>query len=72
MRSIVYGASPISEAVLSRARERFANAHFTQAYGMTELAPVATLLTGDDHTDPSLVRSCRPGRRALRGAHRRS
>ncbi|WP_372497950.1 hypothetical protein [Nocardioides carbamazepini] len=25
---------------------------------MTELAPVATLLTADDHDDPALARSC--------------
>jgi long-chain acyl-CoA synthetase len=49
LRHIVYGASPISEALLDRAMARLPGASFTQAYGMTELSPVATLLTPDDH-----------------------
>lgn len=58
MGHIMYGASPISESVLAQARQAFPNARFTQAYGMTELGPIATLLTGDDHDDPTLARSC--------------
>jgi acyl-CoA synthetase (AMP-forming)/AMP-acid ligase II len=54
---LVYGASPISEAVLERARKVFPAAGFTQAYGMTELSPCATLLTPADHDDPALHRS---------------
>jgi acyl-CoA synthetase (AMP-forming)/AMP-acid ligase II len=54
---LVYGASPISEAVLGRARKVFPSAGFTQAYGMTELSPVATLLTPTDHDNPALHRS---------------
>jgi acyl-CoA synthetase (AMP-forming)/AMP-acid ligase II len=57
LRNLVYGASPISEAVLQRAVKRLPDARFTQAYGMTELSPVATMLTPDDHNDPSLLRS---------------
>ena len=49
VRKIVYGASPISEAVLDRAISAFPNAQFTQAYGMTELAPIATLLHWNEH-----------------------
>lgn len=52
IRSITYGASVISEAVLQRATRVFPNARFTQAYGMTEVSPVATLLLPDDHDDP--------------------
>lgn len=44
LRAVVYGASPISEAVLRRAMAAFPGAGFMQAYGMTELSPVATLL----------------------------
>ena len=55
---ILYGASPISEALLERARAALPNAGFAQAYGMTELAPVATLMTEEDHQDPTLARSC--------------
>jgi acyl-CoA synthetase (AMP-forming)/AMP-acid ligase II len=58
IQKVLYGASPISEAVLRRARATLPNAEFTQAYGMTEVAPVATLLTEADHRDPSLTRSC--------------
>jgi acyl-CoA synthetase (AMP-forming)/AMP-acid ligase II len=58
MRQIMYGASPISESVLQRARASLPNARFTQAYGMTELAPIATLLTSEDHERPELARSC--------------
>ncbi|MCX6463491.1 MAG: long-chain-fatty-acid--CoA ligase [Pseudonocardiales bacterium] len=57
VRHVVYGASPISEALLARAEKHFPSAGFTQAYEMTELAPVATVLTPDDHADPTLRRS---------------
>ncbi|GAA5064395.1 acyl-CoA synthetase [Nocardia callitridis] len=50
LRHIIYGASPISEALLERAMKVFPSAGFTQCYGMTELAPVATLLGPQDHT----------------------
>ena len=49
MKHIVYGASPISEALLDRAALLFPNATFLQAYGMSELAPVATMLLSEDH-----------------------
>ncbi|WP_328660249.1 long-chain-fatty-acid--CoA ligase [Nocardia salmonicida] len=49
MQTIVYGASPIAEAVLKRAMTVFPQAGFVQAYGMTELSPIATLLSPDDH-----------------------
>jgi acyl-CoA synthetase (AMP-forming)/AMP-acid ligase II len=57
VRGIIYGASPMSEAVLDRAMKRFPSADFTQAYGMTELSPVATLLLPEDHRDPMLKRA---------------
>jgi long-chain acyl-CoA synthetase len=46
---LTYGASPISAAVLERAMEAFPNARFVQAYGQTELSPVATALEHEDH-----------------------
>jgi long-chain acyl-CoA synthetase len=49
LRNLVYGASPISEAVLDRATKALPNAQFTQAYGMTELSPIATLLHWKEH-----------------------
>jgi len=57
VRRLIYGASPISAAVLDRARKRLESAAFIQAYGMTELAPVATLLIPADHQDPALTQS---------------
>lgn len=49
LRGIGYGGSPIAVPVLERAREALPGAGFTQAYGMTELGPVATLLLPADH-----------------------
>jgi acyl-CoA synthetase (AMP-forming)/AMP-acid ligase II len=57
LQHLVYGASPISEALLDRARKVFPAAGFAQAYGMTELSPVITLLLAADHDDPVLRRS---------------
>jgi acyl-CoA synthetase (AMP-forming)/AMP-acid ligase II len=57
MRHIVYGASPMPEALLDRAIALFPNATFLQAYGMSELAPVATMLLMADHTHPQHRRS---------------
>jgi long-chain acyl-CoA synthetase len=44
LRRILYGASPMSEAVLDRALERLPHVEFIQAYGMTEVSAVAVLL----------------------------
>ncbi|SFS14592.1 Acyl-CoA synthetase (AMP-forming)/AMP-acid ligase II [Microbacterium sp. cf046] len=57
MKHIVYGASPISEALLDRAALLFPQATFLQAYGMSELAPVATMLLSVDHHHPVRRRS---------------
>ena len=57
LRRMLYGASPIAEAVLERARAAFPGAEFEQAYGMTELSPMATLLTPEDHERKELLKS---------------
>lgn len=44
LKGIIFGASPISEAVLKRAIAALPDVAFTHAYGMTELAPLATIL----------------------------
>jgi long-chain acyl-CoA synthetase len=44
LRRILFGASPMSEALLDRAVAALPDAQFVQAYGMTELSPVATIL----------------------------
>lgn len=54
---LIYGGSCMPEALLSRARKMFPRVEFVQAYGMTELAPVATLLMPADHDVPQLARS---------------
>jgi long-chain acyl-CoA synthetase len=50
LKSVLYGASVISEAVMDRAMARLPKAQFFQAYGMTELSPCATILPWRDHT----------------------
>ena len=57
LQNLTYGASPICEALLLRARKVFSSAAFTQAYGMTELSPAATLLLDEDHAHPVRRRS---------------
>jgi long-chain acyl-CoA synthetase len=49
LQNVMYGGSVISEAVLDRAMARLPQARFQQAYGMTELSPVATILPWEDH-----------------------
>jgi long-chain acyl-CoA synthetase len=58
---VIYGASPISEALLKRAMAMFPKAEFYQGYGQTELGPNGTGLFPEHHvaaTDkPALLRS---------------
>ncbi|WP_332770670.1 long-chain-fatty-acid--CoA ligase [Phenylobacterium sp.] len=58
LRHIYYGASPISEEVLTRAQARF-NADFMQLYGLTETIGGGTYLPPEAH-DPALgkLRAC--------------
>ena len=60
LSQIIYGASPMSEAVLDRAMQRLPGVRFMQGYGMTELSPVATFLYPEDHL----------GENRARGRHR--
>ncbi len=48
LRMMFYGASPIAEDTLRRAMAVF-HCDFCQAYGMTEVSSVLTLLTPEDH-----------------------
>lgn len=48
LRGMLYGASPMPQGLLRRAMEVLP-CDWTQAYGMTEAAPVVTNLTPDDH-----------------------
>jgi len=57
LRHLVYGGSSMPPALLEQARKIFPGTGFVQAYGMTELAPVAALLLPADHDVPELSRS---------------
>ncbi len=50
LRTLGYGGSPISEAVLDRAQKLMPHVEYGQAYGMTELAPCATWLPAALHS----------------------
>lgn len=50
LKWVLYGASPISESLLERALSTLPDVNFIQAYGMTELSPVATILPPFYHT----------------------
>jgi Acyl-CoA synthetases (AMP-forming)/AMP-acid ligases II len=56
MKTVSYGASPISEAVLKAATERF-GCGFIQFYGMTETCGAGATLSPADHRG-ELLRSC--------------
>lgn len=64
LRRVIYGGSPIAQAVLERARRALPSAQFLQAYGQTELAPVATVLGCAEHDDPGRTHLLRTGGRA--------
>ncbi|SFO47864.1 Acyl-CoA synthetase (AMP-forming)/AMP-acid ligase II [Variovorax sp. PDC80] len=50
LRCIFYGASPMQEAVLERAMAALPHVAFVQGYGMTELAPLATINPPSSYT----------------------
>ncbi|MEO3782273.1 long-chain fatty acid--CoA ligase [Actinocorallia sp. B10E7] len=56
LRRVLYGASPMPQSTLETAMSVLPGTRFTQAYGMTELSPVATLLGHEDHV-PGRLRS---------------
>lgn len=51
LRNLLYGASPMGEGLLDRAMKAIPSAGFTQLYGMTELSPMATVLSQEMHRD---------------------
>ncbi|AEF40713.1 acyl-CoA synthetase [Hoyosella subflava] len=57
LRTIAYGASPISPALLGRAKKVWPGVDFVQAYGMTELSALATILPAADHSIETRQRS---------------
>lgn len=50
LKRVVYGASPIAEAVLDRALAAWPGVEFMQSYGMTEASPVVALNPPENHT----------------------
>jgi len=49
LRFMFYGASAIDEVLLADAMRALPGTKFSQAYGMTELAPTIAILAPDDH-----------------------
>ena len=49
LQLVLYGASPIDDALLLQALEKLPRASFCQLYGMTELSPVVTVLAAWCH-----------------------
>jgi acyl-CoA synthetase (AMP-forming)/AMP-acid ligase II len=49
LRRILYGASPISQGLLTRVMQLLPEVQFTQGYGTTEAAPMVSLLSHKDH-----------------------
>jgi acyl-CoA synthetase (AMP-forming)/AMP-acid ligase II len=54
LEHIVYGASPMPLDTIRTAMERMPNLQFIQAYGMTELSPVATVSGVGNHTEAGI------------------
>jgi len=50
LRDLYYGASPMPEAVITKALQMIPGTRFHHAYGQTEAAPVLTLLEPERHT----------------------
>lgn len=58
LEMILYGASPMPAATLQQCMSMWPHVGLVQAYGQTELAPIATLLSAEDHlTGGELLRS---------------
>jgi long-chain acyl-CoA synthetase len=49
LRTILYGASPMPLPLLRKTMGLFPTCNFIQAYGMTEMSPVVTVLEAEDH-----------------------
>ncbi len=49
IQRIIYGASPMPAATLERCMQLWPGIGLVQAYGQTELAPIATVLSAEDH-----------------------
>ena len=61
LENLIYGASPMPEALLAPAMAKFPRCKFTQGYGMTETSPAICMLPPEAHT---------PGNKHLRSVGR--
>lgn len=59
LKQLMYGASPINEALLKRAMAGLPGAEFHQLYGMTELSPLATHLPWSQHFGEAAIAKSR-------------
>lgn len=50
LETVMYGASPMPESVITRALQVLPQTRFCQAYGQTEAAPILTMLRPEYHT----------------------
>lgn len=57
LRRMFYGGSPISQGLLDRTMKALPDVALTQAYGMTELSPLATMLGPEEHHAGGRLRS---------------
>lgn len=58
LRRLLYGASPMPEALLRKAMSVLPDVGFTQGYGQTEASPLITFLSAEDHrTGGDLLKS---------------
>jgi len=55
LKYLTYGASAMPNALLLKTLALIDGVKLLQAFGMTELSPVATLLTWQDHQDPEIM-----------------
>ena len=68
LKRILYGGSPIGEAVLERAHAALPGVGFIQAYAQSELSPIATILHAREHIGAGRARGRhRSGGRATFG-----
>ena len=68
LKHVIYGASPMPEAVIRRALAVLPDAGFTHAYGQTEASPVMTLLEPVEHgTAPGQLLRMRSAGRGVLG-----
>ncbi len=59
LRLIGHGGSPIASEVVRRTHAAFPNAELVEVYGATELSPLVTVLSGEQHlVDTPRIQSC--------------